>query len=199
MTTTIFLVRHGAHDRLDRILCGRMAGVTLSETGRDQARRVAERLSSEPMAAIYVSPLERARETAEPLAKRLGLAPLVSEDLNEIDFGDWTGAAFEDVRRFPGWELWNRERSCSRPPGGESMCEAQARMARWIGSVCAAHPDGSVAGVCHADVIKAAVCDVLGISLDHHYRLEVGPGSISILRADEHGRRLRSLNEIPWR
>lgn len=197
MTTTILLVRHGAHDRLDRILCGRMAGVTLSETGRDQARRVAERLSREPIAAIYVSPMERARQTAEPLAERLGLEPVVSEDLNEIDFGDWTGATFEDLRRFPGWEPWNRERSRSRAPGGESMCEAQARAARWIWSARAAHPDAAVVGVCHADVIKAAVCDVLGISLDHHRRLEVGPGSISTLRVDEHGCRLRSLNETP--
>lgn len=197
MTTTIFLVRHGAHDRLDHILCGRMAGVTLSETGLEQARRVADRLSREPIVAVHASPLERAQQTAEPLAARFGLAPLLAEDLNEIDFGDWTGVTFEALHRFPDWEPWNRERSRSRAPGGESMCEAQARVERWISSVHAAHPDAAVVGVCHADVIKAAVCGVLEISLDHHHRLEVGPGSISTLRVDDRGCRLRSLNEAP--
>jgi broad specificity phosphatase PhoE len=198
MTTTIFFVRHGAHDRLDHILCGRMAGVSLSETGRDQALRVADRLSREPIAAIHVSPMERACETAGPLAERLGLAPVVAEDLNEIDFGDWTGLAFEAVRAHPAWEPWTRERSHARAPGGESLCEAQARVARWISSVRAAHPDASVAAVCHADIIKAAVCDVLGIPLDHHHRLEVAPGSISTLRLDDRGVRLLGLNETPW-
>ncbi|HEY1928373.1 MAG TPA: histidine phosphatase family protein [Caulobacteraceae bacterium] len=198
MTTTIFFVRHGAHDRLDRILCGRMAGVTLSETGLDQARRVAERLSREPIAAIYVSPMERARQTAEPLAERLGVDPIVAEDLNEIDFGDWTGVSFEDLRGHPAWEPWIRERSRGRAPGGESMCEAQARVGRWISAARAAHPDAAVAAICHADVIKAAVCDALGLPLDHHHRLEIGPGSISILRLDDRGWRLRSLNEAPW-
>ncbi|MBV8682680.1 MAG: histidine phosphatase family protein [Caulobacteraceae bacterium] len=198
MATTIFLVRHGAHDRLNHILCGRMAGVNLSELGREQARRVAERLSREPIAAIYVSPLERAQQTAEPLAERLTLEPTVADDLNEIDFGDWTGIAFEDLRRLPAWEQWNRERSRSRAPGGESLSDAQARMARWISSARASHPNASVAGFCHADVIKAAVCDVLGVSLDDHHRLEIAPASISTLTVDDRGVRLRSLNEEPW-
>src|SRR5271168_4488936 len=170
MTTTIFFVRHGAHDRLDHILCGRMPGVTLSEMGLAQALLVAERLAREPVAAIYVSPLERARETAEPLAQRLGLSPIVEEDLNEIDFGEWTGAQFEDLRRYPDWEPWNRARGRYRVPGGETMGEAQARVAHWMAAAKAAHPDTAVVAVCHADVIKAAVCHALEMSLDHHYR-----------------------------
>ncbi|HEY2051115.1 MAG TPA: histidine phosphatase family protein [Caulobacteraceae bacterium] len=197
MTTTIFFVRHGAHDRLDHILCGRMPGVSLSETGRDQARRVADRLSRESIAAIHVSPMERARETAEPLVQRLGLEAVVAEDLNEIDFGDWTGLSFEAVHRHPAWEPWRSERSRGRAPGGESMCEAQTRVARWISSARAAHPGAPVAAVCHADVIKAAVCDVLGIPLDNHHRIEVAPGSISTLRLDDRGGRVLSLNEAP--
>jgi probable phosphoglycerate mutase len=195
MTTTIYFVRHGAHDQLDHILCGRMPGIMLSEAGQDQARRVADRLSREPIAAIHVSPMERAQQTAAPLAERLTLAAVVAEDLNEIDFGDWTGLAFDAVRRHPAWETWNRERSRIRAPGGESLGEAQERVARWISSACAVHPDALVVAVCHADIIKAAVCDVLGLSLDHHYRIEVAPGSISSMRVDERGARLRSLNE----
>jgi probable phosphoglycerate mutase len=197
MTTTIFFVRHGAHDRLDHVLCGRMAGVTLSETGWAQARQVAERLAREAIVAIYVSPLERARQTAEPLAEQLGLEAQIAEDLNEIDFGTWTGSSFEDLRRHPDWEPWIYERSRARAPGGESMGEAQVRVAGWMSAAHAAHPDASIAAICHADVIKAAVCDALGISLDHHHRLDVGPGSISTLNIGDHGCRVRSLNEAP--
>ena len=78
VTTTIFLVRHGSHDRLDRFLCGRMEGVELSETGRREAVRVAERLSREEIGALYVSPVLRARQTAEPIAEVLGLRPVVA-------------------------------------------------------------------------------------------------------------------------
>ena len=66
MTTTVFLVRHAAHDRLNRILCGRMPGVSLGADGRAQAAALAERLARESLAAVYASPLERACETAEP-------------------------------------------------------------------------------------------------------------------------------------
>ena len=99
MTTTVFLVRHASHDRLGRVLCGRMAGVTLSDEGLAQARRVADRLAGEGLAAVYASPLERAVSTARPIALAAGVEPRIDDALNEIDFGDWTGAAFEDLER----------------------------------------------------------------------------------------------------
>src|SRR5215208_4605580 len=128
VTTTLHLVRHAAHDRLDRVLCGRMPGVTLGTLGRAQAAALSERLAGESIGAVYASPLERARETAEPLAERSGLAVRVEAAFQELDFGAWSGRAFDDLSGDPLWTRWNTARSLTRPPGGETMWEAQARV-----------------------------------------------------------------------
>src|SRR5215212_7645751 len=105
-----FLVRHAAHELVDRILCGRMPGVSLGEEGRAQARRVAERLARERIAAIHTSPLQRAQETAAPIGERLNLAPEVRDAINEIDLGDWSGRSFSDLHSDPRWRSWNDAR-----------------------------------------------------------------------------------------
>jgi len=195
MTTTVFFVRHGSHDRLDHILCGRMEGVKLSDTGRREAARVAERLARERVDALYVSPLLRARQSAEPIAEALGLPPLLAEDLNETDMGEWTGARFDDLRRRPEWRRWSSARGRRGPPGGESMLEIQLRVARWLNAVMVLHPTAGVVAVCHADVIKAGVCYALGLPLEHHGRMEIGPASISVVAAGTGGLKVRKLNE----
>ncbi len=197
MTTTVFFVRHGSHDRLDRVLCGRMEGVALGASGRQEAGRAAARLAREPIVALYVSPLQRAQETAEPIAKALGLNLTTAEALNEIDVGEWTGAALDARRAPPAWSPRNQARSPNPAPGGESMLEVQARQARFLGQVIADHPDAAVAAVCHSDVIKAALCHALGLSLDHHHRLEISPGSISVIVGGAWGLKVNSINEVP--
>jgi broad specificity phosphatase PhoE len=197
MTTTVFFVRHGSHDRLNKVLCGRMAGVSLGAAGRAEAIRLAERLGREPIEAIYVSPLQRTHETAEPLGERLGLTPVEADELNEVDFGEWTGMAFAELHHQPGWRSWNEARARHRPPGGETLQEVQARVAGWLDGVVERHPSAGVVAICHGDVIKAAVCDALGLSLDHHKRLEISPGSVSVVVAGAWGRKLHSMNEVP--
>lgn len=195
MTTTLLLVRHGAHDRLDRVLCGRMAGVSLSETGRAQADALAARLGDRPIAALYASPVDRARETAAPLAARLGLDAVEAEGLAEIDVGDWAGRSFADLGDDPVWSAWNSVRSVTRPPGGETMLEVQARAVGWVEAVRPGHPGQTIAAVSHSDVIKAVLAYYLGLPLDHLGRLEVGPASTSTLVVGDWGARLHALNE----
>jgi probable phosphoglycerate mutase len=197
VTTTVFLVRHGSHDRLGRVLCGRMAGVELSEAGHADAQRAAERLRREDLTAVYTSPLERTRQTAEPLAAAAEAPLEVSDDLVEIDFGAWTGARFDELNGDPRWAAWNADRSTARPPGGESMLEVQARLRRWLDETCARHPEQRVAAVSHADAIKALLAHALGLSLDQHHRFEVSPGSISTIVAGDWGLKVLSINEVP--
>src|SRR3546814_6877824 len=102
--TTIFLIRHAAHDLVGRAIVGRMPGVHLSRAGRQQAEKLAERLAQEPLAALYSSPLARARETAEPLARRLRLELQIAEDLDEIDYGEWTGRTLDELAGKSGRE-----------------------------------------------------------------------------------------------
>lgn len=195
MTTTVFLVRHGAHDRLGKVLCGRMEGVSLSEQGRKEAKALAERLKGEDLAAVYSSPLARTRETAAPIAAAAGLPITEDAALVEIDFGDWTGKGFDELRDDPLWTTWNNKRAVARPPDGEAMAQVQARLKGWLDRVRIRHAEARVAAVTHSDVIKALVAHVLGSSLDQHDRMEVSPGSVTTLVAGDWGAKLMSLNE----
>ena len=192
---TIFLVRHAAHDRLDRILCGRMPAVSLGDTGRVQAEAVARRLARERIAAVFASPLERARETASPIAARHGLDLAITDGINEIDCGEWTGARFEDLHQDERWHVWNRERAVSSTPGGEAMHQVQARALAALDEWRRAYPDQAVVAVSHSDVIKAVVCGLLGLSLDRYHSFEIGPASVTTLVVWDGGGKVISLNE----
>ena len=196
MTTTFFLVRHAAHDRVGTVLCGRMAGVNLGSLGKAQAERLAHRFASDDVACIYASPLERALETAEPIASRLGHPVQVCDDVNEINFGRWTGTSFEALNQDPRWSSWNHSRSTSRPPEGETMLEAQGRVVRGMEQLLSRYSDRSVILVSHCDVIKAALLYYLGMPIDSYHRLEVEPASISTLVVGDWGSKVLRLNEV---
>jgi probable phosphoglycerate mutase len=198
VTTTLHLVRHGSHGRLDHVLCGRMEGVALSDAGLAEVRATARRLEREAPASVYSSPLERCRQSAEVLAQALG-APLQLDDgLVEIDFGAWTGKRFDELHVDPGWEAWNARRTQARPPGGESLGEAQMRAVRAVEDVRAAHPQGAVVLVTHSDIVKALACHWLGLSLDFHNRFEVAPASLTTAVVGDWGAKLVRLNEQPY-
>jgi probable phosphoglycerate mutase len=196
VTTTVFLVRHGAHDQLGKTLSGRADGVSLSAQGRREAEALAARLSSEGLEAVYASPLQRTRETAEPIAAAAGAPLIFEDDLLEVDFGDWNGKPFEELRNDPAWAVWQRARGVARPPGGETMVEMQARLRRWLDRACARHPYGRIAAVTHAEVVKALVAYTLGFSLDQHSRLEVSPASLTTLVAGDWGMKVMGVNEL---
>lgn len=194
--TRVLFVRHGSHDRLDHILCGRMSGVRLSERGREEVLRLADRLAREPLTRIATSPLERTRETAALIAERLKLPVDVEAALEEIDVGAWTGRPFAELREDADWRAWNARRSQARAPRGESMLEVQVRVARWLERLRRTS-FGDLLAVTHADVVKAAVASALGLSLDHLDRFEIAPASVTILLAEPWGLMLKTLNEAP--
>lgn len=187
----ILLVRHAEHDLLGRVLAGRMPGVRLNAAGRGQAQR----LAGLDVAAIQSSPMERARETAEPLARRLGLEIETAEALNEIDFGAWQGRSFAELDEDPVWHDWNRDRARTRPPGGESMTEVQARIVGHLRHLSCETRGRPVILFSHGDVIKAALLHVLGLPLDAVSRLEVDPAGISTVAIGAWGARLIAANE----
>lgn len=194
---TVFLVRHGAHDLLGRVLVGRRDGVSLNADGRAQAERAAARLSRERVAAIYSSPLERTRETAAPIADAARLPVEIDEGVVELDYGAWTGVALPDLAADPRWCDWNRHRATSRIPDGETMEEVRRRAAasieRWRRRV----PGGAVAAATHGDVIKAVVCGLIGLPFGRVHDFEVDPGSVTTLVAWDGGGKLLTLNEVP--
>ena len=192
--TTFLLIRHAMCDPVGRSIAGRAPGVHLNELGRAQAERLAQRLAGVPLDAVYTSPLERARETAEPLARRLGLAVRVVEALGELDFGDWTGRALAELDALGDWRRFNALRSITGAPGGELMLEVQARVVRALEAMRREHPDGRCAVVSHGDVVRGAIAHYAGVPLDFLQRLEVGPASVSVLRVTETEVAVRAIN-----
>ena len=181
--TTILLVRHGATTTTGTVLPGRAPGLHLAEKGEGQALAVAERLAelSRPPVALYVSPLERTRETARPIAKALGLRAVVERGLLECDFGDWTGKKLSLLRKKPEWHAVQHAPSAFRFPQGESFAEMQTRMWTTLQRLAAQHRNKTIVVVSHADPIKAAVTHALGVPLDLFQRTVISPCSVSAI------------------
>lgn len=196
MTTTLLFIRHTEHEAGPDVLIGRTPGVALTAAGREHAAAVATRLARLPIRAIYASPVNRARETAEIAGGRLGLEVQSEDGLNEVDFGAWTGTLFADLDRVPAWREWNSVRSACRPPGGETMLEVQARMLDVVRRLRERHPDDCVALFSHGDPIRAAAAYWLGVPLDLFLRIRVDLGSITAVALDDRGPDVLCVNQV---
>ena len=192
--TTFFLIRHASCDGLGQRIWGRTPGIRLNEQGRLEAQQLAERLEPMKFDAIYSSPLERALETAEPLARSMQLEVRKSDALNEIDFGEWSGKTFEQLHADERWRHFNTHRSTTSVLGGESFLEVQNRMVKEIDRLSREHREQRVAIVSHADPIKAIVGYFAGTPIDLLQRFEISPCSVSVISVDEEGPRITRIN-----
>lgn len=179
--TTVILVRHGRTPTTGQVLPGRAPGLHLSQTGRDQAQHVADRLAGVPVSAIYTSPMERTRQTAAPTERATGLTAAVVPDLIECDFGDWTGRNLTDLMKLPEWSTVQRAPSSFRFPNGESFSHMQARTVDVVDRAREAHPGGVVVCFSHADPLKTVLAHALGTHLDLFQRIVVDPCSVSVI------------------
>jgi broad specificity phosphatase PhoE len=193
--TRILLIRHALTDSAGIRLTGRLPGVHLNEAGKIQAQVLSRKLYGEPLSAIWSSPLERAVETAEPLAELQGLELTISEYFTEIDFGEWTNLTIDELRNNQSFRNFNSFRSSSRIPGGELMAEAQLRMVRGIEEICRNNHEKTIAIVSHADMIKSVIAFYAGISLDMMDRIEISPASVSILEVYGETARIIKVNQ----
>ena len=181
--TTVLLVRHGATATTGTVLPGRAPGLHLSERGVAQALQVAERLGEleRRPSALYVSPLERTRETAAPIAKRLGLKATTDRGLLECDFGGWTGKRLAMLSKKPQWRTVQHAPSTFRFPDGESFVEMQLRVWTTLERLAQRHRNRTIVVVSHADPIKAAVTYAQGVPLDLFQRTVISTCSISAI------------------
>ena len=197
MTTTFYLVRHAAHDNVGGFLAGRMPGVRLGVDGLAQAARLGQRMTRERFDAIYASPRERTQETAQAIvAARAPMPVETAPELDEVDFGDWSGNGWDVLNADPRWRNWNTMRSMARTAGGESMLDVQLRVLALMERLREQFPDGRVVLVSHADIIKTVVSYVLGLPIDSWPRLEISPASITTVVMGEWGGKLHTLNEV---
>jgi broad specificity phosphatase PhoE len=198
--TRILLIRHGETELTGRVLYGRMSGVHISAEGCRQAQALSQGLKERyQVNEIISSPLERALETAQYLADTLNLPISTDDGIVELDYGNWMGLTFEEIRESDEWQHYNRLRSVSSPPQGESMMQVQARAWTALERILSRHAHlerSTVAVVSHGDVIRALLILLLGMPLDHIHRFEVSLASLSEVTFDGRYARVIRINQI---
>lgn len=192
--TVICLIRHGTTPTTGKVLPGRARGLHLADKGSEEARRTAERLSGFEVDAVYSSPLERAKETAAPIAAALGHRVAVDKGLVECDFGEWTGRNLSELSRLPEWKTVQHCPSEFRFPGGESFIEMQNRIQETVLKLCERHRGKAVVAVSHADCIKALAALALGVPLDLFQRIVIGPCSTTVVAYGAGGPAMLTMN-----
>jgi probable phosphoglycerate mutase len=141
--------------------------------------------------------MERAQQTAAPLAAWLKLPVDVNPAFNEFDFGEWTMRSIHDLQGTPQWENFNRFRSATRVPGGETMLEVQSRFVHGMLALRDRFADGAVAIFSHGDPIRAAVNYFAGVPLDFWQRFEISVGSVTTIDLSDTHVQLQQVNEVP--
>ena len=195
----LLLIRHGENDFVKTgKLAGHLPEVHLNEKGQQQAAELATALEKLPIKAVYSSPLERARETATPLAQKLGLEVQIRPGLIETAIGEWAGQELKELQKLAVWEIVQQAPSRFRFPGGESFAECQNRMVSEVEAISRAHkPEDMVIIVSHADPIKLVTAYYLGMPLDYFQRLGCETASVNVLNLSETGAALLKLNQRP--
>jgi len=200
MTTRVLLVRHGVtvHAAEDRFASS--DGVELSDEGRLQARSLAERLASEPLAAIYSSPMKRSMDTAAIVADPHGLTPVPAAGFEEIHHGHWEGLLRSEARdRFPEeYAAWESDPSTFAPRNGETGLNVLARALPVLREIVARHDGQSVAVISHKATIRLLICSLLGFDpRGYRNRLDQDPCGLNILDfKDPESARLVLYNDV---
>jgi len=193
----IYLVRHGKTDFIGKKLCGNLPGIHLNEEGRVQAQKAADHLGDFPIKAIYSSPMERACETAAPLARKLNLEVSPQEFLREINFGDFQGKG-EELLSDPIWQKFNTMPGDVRFPNGESVVETQQRVAEGFDTLCMnLASDEQIVCVAHCEVLRLAAACAINLPLDEYHKLTIDLASISKLEWSDQKKKLLLLNFVP--
>ncbi|MEJ7584879.1 MAG: MSMEG_4193 family putative phosphomutase [Acidimicrobiales bacterium] len=179
--TLVLYVRHGQTPTTGATLPGRAPGLHLADAGVSQAQAAADRIGAlkRVVAAVYASPMERAQETAAPIARARKLRIRTERGLNECDFGTWTGAELKALSKLPEWKTVQQYPSGFRFPDGESFVDMQARITGAVAKLCGRHQGETIVAVSHADPIKAAVATAMGTHLDLFQRIVISPCSVT--------------------
>jgi probable phosphoglycerate mutase len=184
MTTRILLIRHGATVLSAEDRFAGSTDVELSSEGREQARLLGERLASEPIAAIYASPMKRTVDTARAVAAPHALEPITDPAFKEIAHGRWEGLTRREVaERFADeYKSWEADPFTFAPEGGESGVSVMARALPALRAMALAHAGATAALISHKATIRLILCSLLGIDArGYRDRLDQSPACLNVL------------------
>ena len=194
----LLLARHGQTEwHSDNRYVSR-TDISLTETGREQARTLARRAEREKVNLVLSSPLGRALLTAKPAAAACNLEPETDERLRELDFGEWEGKTLAEIREEDPESVRRFEESAEHGfPGGEPLHEGAERVFDVFAELSRSHAGGTVLVVAHNTLLRLALCRMLGVELGQYRRLmpRVLNGALSEVRFTESGGALYSFND----
>ena len=180
--TLIYLLRHAESTaNEDGILAGRIPNIGLSARGEKQSRAIAKSLQELPIRKIYRSPLQRCRETIQPLLEVSGRRAIVEDAFIEMNYGKWSGRKLNELRNESLWKMIQSRPSKVKFPGGESFLAAKKRIKKGLDTISKQNPTGPILVVSHGDPIKIALQLTLDGELDKFQRIVIDPGSISVI------------------
>ena len=193
----IIFLRHGqAKNNTDRILAGRTEGIPLTETGIKQAEHTAELLQHMNISAIYSSPIQRAKHTAEIVGKHNSLDVTTDERLIELDMGKFTGMPYDEIFNSHGnvfMKFYNGELEIAHN-GVETFSDVKKRVLGIVDHVIENHPDENVVLVTHMDPIKAMLSTIVDLSATNLFELIIANASLNIFREKEQKFSISGLN-----
>ena len=193
----IIFLRHGqAKNNTDRILAGRTEGIPLTEAGVKQAEHTAEFLQHMNISAIYSSPIQRAKHTAEIVGKHNSLDVTIDERLIELDMGKFTGMPYDEIINSHGnvfMKFYNGELEIAHN-GVETFSDVKKRVLGIVDHVIENHPDENVVLVTHMDPIKAMLSTIVDLSATNLFELIIANASLNIFREKEQKFSISGLN-----
>jgi len=182
---SIIFLRHGqAKNNTERILAGRTPGVPLTEEGVDQSEKAAKFLEEMNITAIYSSPIERAKNTAEIVGKHISIDVRIDDRLIELDMGKFTGKPYDEIFSSHGnvfMKFYRGELEIAHN-GVETFEQVKKRIRDMVDHVIDNHPDENVVLVTHMDPIKAMLSTVVSFSPENLYELIIPNASLNIFR-----------------
>ncbi len=193
----LYLVRHGETEYNRHDIFRGLLDIPLNETGKRQAEAAGEHLRDTDIAAFYSGPLQRAFHTAERIAAPHGASTQVLLQLNDVDYGAWSGKTVNEVRAaYPDcYELWAHDPAEVRFPEGESLLDASARIGEALEFLWERHAGESVVVVGHKVVNRLILCVALGMPLAGIWHIEQSNGAISLIQRGERGYMLLKMND----
>ena len=199
--TRLFLLRHGeVEERYHRVFGGRI-DMELSPRGHEQAKALATFLRRRPIDVIYASPMRRAQQTLVPLASHCPKPAVTREEFREVDFGDWTGLTWEQVRgRYQVSAFdWLDKIERAEIGNAETGPSFRARVEPALRQIVRDHAGESVAIVCHGGVIRMILSILLDWPLPRMASFEVDYASLTQVEHHAHKTEVTLLNFAPWR
>jgi broad specificity phosphatase PhoE len=193
----LYLVRHGETEYNRHDIFRGLKDIPLNDTGLRQARAAAECLKDMDFEAFYSGPLQRSYDTASAIAEPHGASVQLLSNLQDIDYGEWTGKTVDQVREaFPEiFQTWRNDPAQVTFPGGESLRDASARVQRGFEILAERHPDGNVLAVGHKMVNRLLLCTILGAAIGCMWHIEQMNGGINVIETGPRGYMLMQLND----